>query len=160
MIGEKHFILYVFTNLIINLGLHPDTPTQKTESVSSIGARVGPPGENATSHRTTMKQTHTRRDKGRAVFLAALMVLSVFAMSVSFTGAAVAAADGVTVSTDTVNLLNEDPENVDVEVSHADTDAEVAIAIANEDGEVVHSDNVANDAGATSTTFTEIDLSD
>ncbi|WP_336362699.1 DUF7827 domain-containing protein [Halalkalicoccus salilacus] len=40
-----------------------------------------------------MKQTHTRRDKGRAVFLAALMVLSVFAMSVSFAGAAAANHD-------------------------------------------------------------------
>lgn len=84
-----------------------------------------------------MKQEHTLREKGQAVFLAALMVLSVFAMSAAFAGAA-AAQVGVTVT------VTDDDDN-------PIADASVAIDGDNEqtddDGVAVFSD-VANDGSA------------
>ena len=126
-------------------------PYPKTESVSSYWRLRGPPGENAMSLRTTMKQTHTRRDKGRAVFLAALMVLSVFAMSVSFAGAAAAQVeseanaqfDQSTYSEETgdiaeftVEMENTDSAQVELVEANNNYNATLNVTDADGDGEV------------------------
>jgi PGF-CTERM protein len=83
------------------------------------------------------------------------MVLSVFAMSASFAGAAAAQADDVEVNPDVVDLADEDTE-IDVTVSHGEDDEQVAIAIADEDDEVVHSEESATDDGESTTLSVDV----
>lgn len=65
-----------------------------------------------------MKHNHTKREKGQALFLAALMVLSVFAMSASFAGAA--AADGHTITGEVTDTDGEAIVDADVTAIGAD----------------------------------------
>ena len=85
-----------------------------------------------------MKHNHTKREKGQALFLAALMVLSVFAMSASFAGAAAAAASGVTA--ENVNSAD-DPTESDIVVTHDEADTNASIVIAPENDDDYDSDN-------------------
>ncbi|MCL7417412.1 MAG: carboxypeptidase regulatory-like domain-containing protein [Halalkalicoccus sp.] len=95
-------------------------------------------------------QTHTLREKGQALFLAALMVLSVFAMSASFAGAVAADATGVTAE----NVDLADGSEATINVSHDDGDGEVYAVISqdatyNEGDDILESETENVDDGST-----------
>ena len=93
-----------------------------------------------------MKQTHTRRDKGRAVFLAALMVLSVFAMSASFAGAAAASThDDISAAATVDAAVADGSDEVEFEVQLTDADGEPV----SEEGVEITVDDVQNENGDT-----------
>lgn len=106
-------------------------------------------------------QTHTKREKGQALFLSALMVLSVFAMSAAFAGAAAADVTNVEVTSPEdgeVDLADESAETVEIAVNHdGAADDFVAIAIVGEDNTVISSDIGTGDG---TVTFSDIDMSD
>ncbi|MFC6716259.1 BGTF surface domain-containing protein [Natrialbaceae archaeon GCM10025810] len=62
-----------------------------------------------------MTSDSTYRDKGRALFFAAMMVLSVFAMSAAFAGGAAAVEDDGTLNAEDVNIEGDDPQDQRVE---------------------------------------------
>lgn len=105
-----------------------------------------------------MKHNHTKREKGQALFLAALMVLSVFAMSASFAGAAAATATGVTLTPDTVNE-DDDPAEIDIEVTSDEDQTDYAYAIVDDADNVVASGEETIDPTANSHTFSDVDVS-
>ncbi|WP_336345360.1 BGTF surface domain-containing protein [Halalkalicoccus ordinarius] len=111
-----------------------------------------------------MKQTHTRRDKGRAVFLAALMVLSVFAMSVSFAGAAAAAHNPQSeVSIEDGDRLYQGQTALVqygdlAETTDGTVDADTTVDLFNEDGDWIREYQIS--AGADATEELTIDTSD
>ncbi|WP_197052486.1 DUF7827 domain-containing protein [Halobellus rufus] len=90
------------------------------------------------------------RSKARAVFLAALMVLSVFAGTVAFAGSASAAATDLTVSPGSVDLSAEDT-SVDVTVTTEGATEEVSWALADSSGTVV-----ANSGGTSAAANSEV----
>jgi pilus assembly protein FimV len=90
--------------------------------------------------RNMSKETHTLHEKGQAVFLAALMVLSVFAMSAAFAGAAAAQTetDPSNDYTLTVTANEGDGTNID--------DANVTIS--DENGNEVATGNTSDSSGS------------
>lgn len=91
-----------------------------------------------------MNETHTLREKGRAAFLAALMVLSVFAMSAAFAGGAAAVQD----NSATADSVPVGQESVDQDVSF---DIELSTDSVDSDTVTIDTSNALADAGATVT---------
>jgi pilus assembly protein FimV len=99
-----------------------------------------------------MKHKHTRREKGQALFLAALMVLSVFAMSASFAGMAAASQDFEVSITDTNSPVTEgDGLEVTVEVTNTNTEEEQTgdVSLDFDDQTEVDTETVTVAAGST-----------
>ncbi len=120
---------------------------------SAVGKRCRP-----IKPQTMNDEPHTRREQGRAVVLTALMVLSVFAMSVSFAGAAAASAENVSLSTESV-AVDDDSAVTDIEVQADGEYTNYAYAIVNDSNDVVASNDATLETANNSTTFEDVDVS-
>jgi len=82
-------------------------------------------------------KTQTYREKGRAVFLAAIMVLSVVAMTASFAGAAAAANGNSSIGSFDRQVITAEDTEVTVEGVEIQGSSDGAIYIANSTGNIV-----------------------